>query len=69
MNSVRPKKTFSAALVPLVIVLGGLVGGLCGPEVARTATTQPEGDLRGSVKSFASVYALIMASCTRPVKS
>jgi carboxyl-terminal processing protease len=59
MSSVGPKKTFSAALVPLVIVLGGLVGGLCGPEVARTASVPSEGDLRGSVKSFASAYALI----------
>jgi carboxyl-terminal processing protease len=59
MDSVTPKKSRSAAWAPLVILLGGLVGGLFGPEVARTATAQPEGDLRGSVKSFASAYALI----------
>ena len=45
--------------VPLAIVLGCLMALLWGPGIARTATSQPEGDLRGNVKSFASAYALI----------
>ena len=32
---------------------------LWGPGIARTATGQTEGDLRGNVKSFANAYALI----------
>ena len=58
-DSNTTKKTRSAAFVPLVIVLGGLMAGLWGPGVAHTATGQSEGDLRGNVKSFASAYALI----------
>jgi carboxyl-terminal processing protease len=45
--------------LPLAILLGGLLIGVWGPGVARTATGQSEGDLRGNVKSFASAYALI----------
>ena len=59
MDSAKPEKQRSATLVPLVILVGALIGGFCGPEVARTATGALEGDLRGNVKSFASVYALI----------
>ncbi|HXM45301.1 MAG TPA: S41 family peptidase [Bryobacteraceae bacterium] len=58
-DSNTPKKTRSAVYVPLAILLGGLLTGLWGPGVARTATGQSEGDLRGNVKSFASAYALI----------
>jgi carboxyl-terminal processing protease len=58
-DSGRTKKTSSAALLPLTIVLGGLIAGLLVPGVAHTATGQSEGDLRGNVKSFASAYALI----------
>ena len=55
----KPQKSGSTFMVPLVIVLGGLMAGLWGPAVARTATGQSEGDLRGSVKSFAAAYALV----------
>jgi carboxyl-terminal processing protease len=59
MKSARPEKTFSAVLIPLVIAVGALVGALAGPNVAHTASLPSEADLRGSVKSFASTYALI----------
>jgi carboxyl-terminal processing protease len=59
MNSKKPKKTHSAAFVPLAIVLAALMAVLGGPGVARSATGQSEGDLKGNVKSFASAYALI----------
>jgi len=59
VDSNRPKKIRSLIFVPLMILLGGLLAGLWGPDVARTATGQSEGDLRGNVKSFASAYALI----------
>ena len=58
-QSNKPKKTRSAAFVPLVIAFGGWMAGLWGPGIAHTATGQSEGDLRGNVKSFASAYALI----------
>ncbi|HUD99298.1 MAG TPA: S41 family peptidase [Bryobacteraceae bacterium] len=58
-QSNKPKKYRSAAYVPLVIALGGWMAGLWGPGIARTATGQSEGDLKGNVKSFASAYALI----------
>jgi carboxyl-terminal processing protease len=54
----RPNKTRPAVSIPLAIILGGLLA-LWGPGIARTATGQSEGDLRGNVKSFASAYALI----------
>lgn len=57
-NSNIPKKTRSAVLVPLVIVMGGLMA-VWGADAAHSATGQPEGDLKGDVKSFASAYALI----------
>lgn len=59
MDSNRAARSRSAAFVPLVIALGGLAGGLCGPQVARTASAPTEGDIRGNVKTFASAYALI----------
>ena len=58
-NSNKSKKTRTAVFVPLAIILGGLMAGLWGPDVAHSATGQSEGDLRGNVKSFASAYALI----------
>jgi carboxyl-terminal processing protease len=59
MGPNKSTKSRSAAFVPLAIVLGALVGGLVAPQVARTATTQSDADLKGSVKSFAAAYALI----------
>ncbi len=53
------KSKGSALGVPLAILAAGLVACFWWPAVARTATGQPEGDLRGNVKSFATAYALI----------
>jgi carboxyl-terminal processing protease len=55
----KPKKRRLAVWAPVVILLGGWMAGFWGPGIARTATGQSEGDLRGNVKSFASAYALI----------
>jgi carboxyl-terminal processing protease len=57
-DSNTPKTTRWAVFMPLAIMLGGSLA-LWGPGIARTATGQSEGDLRGNVKSFASAYALI----------
>jgi len=59
MQSDRPKRARVAAWAPLVIVLSSFVGGLCGPNVAHTASAPADSDLRGSVRIFTSAYALI----------
>jgi len=58
-DSNQPKKTRTAVFAPLAIALAGVLAVLWAPGIARTATGQSEGDLRGNVKSFAQAYALI----------
>jgi carboxyl-terminal processing protease len=55
----KPERPRSLTFVPLIILLGAWIGGIAGPEVARPASAPSDGDLRGSVKVFASAYALV----------
>ncbi|MFN7993130.1 MAG: S41 family peptidase [Bryobacteraceae bacterium] len=53
------KHPVSIVFVPLVIVFCAFLAGLFHPAMAVTAAGQSDADLRGSVKAFASAYALI----------
>lgn len=59
IHSAEQRKNRSLTFVPLVILVTAWIGGICGPEIARPASNRSDSDLRGSVKTFASAYALI----------
>jgi carboxyl-terminal processing protease len=69
MRSLRLPPSHSAAFLPLVLLLGAIVGGLASPPTAHTATVAAESDLGTDVKTFASVYALVEENFAEPVSA
>jgi carboxyl-terminal processing protease len=58
-HSVRPSKKHVNHAVPVALLLAVAAGCLLLPNLAHTATAGPEIGLRDSIKSFASVYAIV----------
>jgi carboxyl-terminal processing protease len=63
-----PQTRRSGIFVPLVIVLGALVGGFYGPALERTsAASNAAGDLPDSLRSFTALYSLVESNFADPL--
>jgi carboxyl-terminal processing protease len=60
-------KNRSLLLIPLVLVVCAIVGGLYGPKVAATQAQSSGGQLQNDLRAFAHVYSVVQTHFATPV--